>query len=47
MMPVVLLGMRDKENLYVNESNQWEAKYIPAFIRRYPFVFSLTFLPAS
>lgn len=40
MMPVVLLGMRDKENLYINEANQWDAKYIPAFIRRYPFVFS-------
>lgn len=40
MMPVVLLGMRDKENLYLNEADQWDAKYIPAFIRRYPFVFS-------
>lgn len=40
MMPVVLLGIRDKENLYLDEANQWDAKYIPAFIRRYPFVFS-------
>lgn len=40
MMPVVLLGMRDKENLYLDDANHWDAKYIPAFIRRYPFVFS-------
>ena len=40
MMPIVILGMRDDENLYLNEANAWNAKYIPAFIRRYPFVFS-------
>ncbi|MBS3952354.1 MAG: SapC family protein [Methylomicrobium sp.] len=40
MMPVVILGMRENENLYLNEANAWTAKYIPAFIRRYPFVFS-------
>lgn len=40
MMPVVLLGMRDKENLYLDGDNHWDAKYVPAFIRRYPFVFS-------
>ena len=40
MMPVVILGMREDENLYLNEANAWNAKYIPAFIRRYPFVFS-------
>ena len=40
MMPIAILGMRDNENLYLNEANGWDAKYIPAFIRRYPFVFS-------
>jgi len=40
MMPIVILGMRDNENLYLNEANAWNTKYIPAFIRRYPFVFS-------
>ena len=40
MMPIVILGMREDENLYLNEANVWNAKYIPAFIRRYPFVFS-------
>ncbi len=38
--PVVILGVRDHENRYVNKAGTWEAKYIPAFVRRYPFVFS-------
>jgi len=40
VMPVALLGVRDNENLYIEESGAWNAKYIPAFVRRYPFVFS-------
>lgn len=40
VMPAAILGVRDQENLYVSETSDWEAKYIPAFIRRYPFVFS-------
>ncbi len=39
-MPAVLLGIRDQENLYVDDNGAWNAKYIPAFVRRYPFVFS-------
>jgi hypothetical protein len=40
IMPGALLGIRDNENLYVDENSAWNAKYIPAFVRRYPFVFS-------
>jgi hypothetical protein len=40
VMPVALLGIRDNENLYLDDKGAWTAKYIPAFIRRYPFVFS-------
>lgn len=40
LMPSVVMGVRDKENLYLNGDGSWQAKYIPAFIRRYPFVFS-------
>jgi hypothetical protein len=40
LMPSVILGMRGKENAYLNAEEGWRAKYIPAFIRRYPFVFS-------
>jgi hypothetical protein len=39
-MPVAILGMRGNENLYLTPQNTWAAKYIPAFVRRYPFVFS-------
>jgi hypothetical protein len=35
--PIVLLGLSQGENLYV-EGARWRARYIPAFIRRYPFL---------
>jgi hypothetical protein len=38
MRPVALLGVRNGENLFVDEHGKWDAKYIPAFVRRYPFV---------
>lgn len=41
VMPAVILGIRGNENLFISSGGKgWEAKYIPAFIRRYPFVFS-------
>ena len=40
IMPAAILGMRDRENLYLGAQGAWQAKYIPAFLRRYPFVFS-------
>jgi len=39
-MPIAILGVRSGENLFVDDEGQWQAKYIPAFFRRYPFVFS-------
>ena len=39
VMPAVILGMRGNENLYLAHG-KWSAKYIPAFLRRYPFIFS-------
>ncbi len=38
MRPVALLGVRNGENLFVDEKGKWDARYIPAFVRRYPFV---------
>lgn len=40
--PVAILGLRDNENLFFDKkSGRWEdATYIPAYIRRYPFIFS-------
>jgi hypothetical protein len=40
VVPLVILGMKDEENLYITEEGGWSANYIPAFVRRYPFVFS-------
>lgn len=40
VLPVVVMGIREDQNLYVNEQGQWAVKYVPAFIRRYPFVFA-------
>jgi len=39
--PVAILGLRDNENLFLDPKGQWEEDtYIPAYIRRYPFIFS-------
>ncbi len=38
VFPVILLGLRKDENLFVNEQGEWLANYIPAYVRRYPFI---------
>lgn len=40
VMPAAILGIREQENLYLKKEGGWRARYIPAFVRRYPFVFS-------
>ena len=40
VLPAAVLGVRTDENLYVTKEGGWQVKYIPAFVRRYPFVFS-------
>lgn len=40
VLPAAVLGVRDGQNLYLTVQGQWKARYVPAFIRRYPFVFS-------
>lgn len=38
-VPAVLLGLRQNENLLVDADGRWDAAaYVPAFLRRYPFV---------
>lgn len=39
VVPVALLGTSNEENLYVTDRGEWSADYVPAFVRRYPFVF--------
>src|SRR6478735_7167815 len=36
--PVVMLGLRSRENLFVDADDRWTGRYVPAFVRRYPFV---------
>ena len=37
-IPIVLVGLNNEENLFVAPDGTWQANYIPAFVRRYPFV---------
>ncbi|NTS75531.1 SapC family protein [Catenovulum sp. SM1970] len=35
--PVVLMGLKEGQNSYLSEDGRWDAPYVPAIIRRYPF----------
>ncbi|WPZ31652.1 SapC family protein (plasmid) [Sulfitobacter sp. OXR-159] len=37
-LPGALLGLEPGENAYINDEGRWLATYIPAHIRRYPFM---------
>lgn len=40
-VPFAVVGLRDQENLFVDDAGLWkEDCYIPAYVRRYPFIFS-------
>lgn len=41
-VPAVLLGLGNNENLFIGDSGLWDGRYIPAFVRRYPFVLANT-----
>ena len=42
-IPIAVLGLREKQNLFVGADGTWRADtYIPAYVRRYPFIFSQT-----
>jgi SapC len=40
-MPIALMGLRENENLLVDDKGTWLADYVPAFVRRYPFVLNI------
>ncbi|MXU66707.1 SapC family protein [Oceanomicrobium pacificus] len=40
VFPSVILGMREGQNAHVREDGSWDGRYVPAFLRRYPFVFA-------
>jgi len=39
--PVIVLGLADRQNLFVDAAGAWDAAtYVPAYLRRYPFCIS-------
>ncbi|WP_295882274.1 SapC family protein [uncultured Thiohalocapsa sp.] len=40
IVPVAVLGTTADENLFIGDDGAWTGDYVPAFIRRYPFVFA-------
>ncbi len=38
VFPVALLGLEKNKNLFVDSNGAWTASYIPAYVRRYPFI---------
>jgi hypothetical protein len=40
VFPAILLGQEEGRNLCVDANGKWTGDYIPAFLRRYPFVFA-------
>jgi len=39
VVPVALTGLPQGKNVFVNSAGRWDARYVPAYVRRYPFVF--------
>ncbi len=38
-VPLALVGLKENENLFVDEAGQWKAGvYVPAYVRRHPFM---------
>jgi len=38
---IAILGLRQGQNLFVNDEGAWDGgNYVPAYVRRYPFIFS-------
>ena len=38
VMPIALLGLQKDSNQFIVPKGGWDADYIPAYVRRYPFV---------
>ena len=40
--PMALTGLKQGENLFLRADGSWDASYVPAFLRRYPFALART-----
>jgi len=41
LFPVALLGLKKNQNLFIDKAGKWQADYIPAYARRYPFILAM------
>jgi hypothetical protein len=39
VIPVALTGMPQGKNVFLDKEGLWAARYVPAYVRRYPFVY--------
>ena len=39
-MPISVMGVREEENLCLCEEGRMDVKYVPLFLKQYPFVFT-------
>ena len=40
LISLALLGTAEGQNAFIAEGENWSGRYVPAFLRRYPFVFA-------
>lgn len=38
VVPVALLGLKAGQNLFLDAQSKWKGRYVPAYVRRYPFI---------
>ena len=38
LAPFALVGLENQQNLFVSQYKKWNAEYIPAYVRRYPYL---------
>lgn len=41
LVSLALLGAAERRNAFVAQDGTWSGRYVPAFLRRYPFVFAV------
>lgn len=38
-IPLAVMGVKEGENLFLDDNGRFTTRYVPAFVRRYPFIF--------
>ena len=38
IVPVSVIGLNEVNNLFLNDSGGWDGRYLPAYVRMYPFI---------